>query len=131
MKKKAKKAKKTIKKLDHIQRLMKKWGKTLGWNKKIVKAIVTDYPIKKFELAPQDKVDDLQLYVDQVLKALGHPDALATDESYISDFLPFIGSMGRKEAFEKFSKKMKKLGIEVKFEDSIIEVAERLRNKSK
>ena len=129
MKKKAKNTKKITKKLDPAQRLMKKWGKTLGYNEKTVKAIITDYPIKKIELAPQDKVDDLQLYVDQVLKALGHSEALVTDESYISDFLPFIGSMGRKEAFEKFSKKMKKLGIEVKFEDSVIEVAERLKNK--
>lgn len=82
----------------------------------------------KFELASQDKVEELQPYIDKVLKALGHSGALVTDESYISDFLPFLGSMGREEAFVKFSKKMDKMGVKVYFIDSIIDVAERLKN---
>ena len=82
----------------------------------------------KFELAAQDKVNELRPYIDKILKALGHSEALVTDESYITDFMPFLGSMGGKEVFEKFSKKMKKMGIEVKLEDSVIEVAERLKN---
>jgi hypothetical protein len=43
----------------------------------------------RLELADQNVVHDLSLtpYVDRVLEALGHPDALATDESIIRHFL--------------------------------------------
>ncbi len=43
----------------------------------------------RLELADQNAVHDPSLapYVDRVLEALGHPDALATDESKIRDFL--------------------------------------------
>jgi hypothetical protein len=67
--------------------------------------------------------------VDKILKVLGHPEALVTDESYISDFLPFFSTEEKYRSFERFSKKMKKMGIEVDFQDSIIEVAERLKDK--
>jgi hypothetical protein len=44
---------------------------------------------KVFELADQNAVHDSSLapYVDRVLEAAGHPDALAIDESKIGDFL--------------------------------------------
>jgi hypothetical protein len=45
--------------------------------------------ISDFELADQNAVHDPSLapYVDRVLEALGHPDALATDESIVRHFL--------------------------------------------
>jgi hypothetical protein len=47
----------------------------------------------KFELADQNAVHDLSLapYVDRILEAMGHSDALVTDESKIGDFLEFGG----------------------------------------
>lgn len=81
----------------------------------------------KFELACHDETDKLSKQIDMVLEELGFPESLVTDESYISDFMPFLGSMGRKEEFDKFKGKMKRLGIEVKWEDSVIDVAKRLK----
>ena len=129
MKKIAKKTRKP-KKLDPAQKLMEKWGQVLSWERDGVKMIVKSYPAKntKIELAPYDKTDELRPYVNKVLKALGHKDALVTDESYVSDFLPFLGSQGRKEAFVKFSRKMKKMGIDVDYIDSVIDVAQRLKD---
>ncbi len=45
--------------------------------------------ISDLELADQNAVHDPSLapYVDRVLEALGHPDALATDESIVRHFL--------------------------------------------
>ena len=123
-----KKKSKFEKKFDKIEKSGKKaklsfeieWNPATGDIKPISKHI---------ELAAQDKTEELQKYVDKILKALGHSDALATDESYVSDFLPFLGSMDRKKEFEKFRKKMKKMGVDVEFHESIVEVAEKLKAK--
>lgn len=40
----------------------------------------------RIELAPTVLVDTLEPYVEQVLEALGHPEALVTDLSTIGDF---------------------------------------------
>jgi len=45
----------------------------------------------KIRHTPQVAVDDLAPYVAQVLDALGHPEALVTDDSFISDFLEVGG----------------------------------------
>jgi hypothetical protein len=47
----------------------------------------------KFELADQNAAHDPSLapYVDRILEAVEHPDALVTDESSIRDFLSFGG----------------------------------------
>jgi hypothetical protein len=52
---------------------------------------------KVFELADQNSVHDpsLTCYVGRVFEVLGHPDALATDESKIGDFLEFGGEPHR------------------------------------
>jgi hypothetical protein len=41
----------------------------------------------EIEMAPQVAVDDLGPFVDKVCEAIGHPEALVTDESCVSDFL--------------------------------------------
>jgi len=48
-------------------------------------------PEKEIELAPTEARDALDEYVSRVLAALGHPEALATDESLVSDFLDVTG----------------------------------------
>lgn len=67
-----------------------------------------------FELAPQDKVFEFEYEVGLILETLGHPEALVTDESKISDF--------REETDEI----AELLGVEVNREDYIWQVAERL-----
>ena len=54
-------------------------------------------PGKKITFAPQDGVDALHEEVTALLELLGHPEALVTDESHITDFLEF-GLKG--EAYE-------------------------------
>jgi hypothetical protein len=51
--------------------------------------IATSSSDTRLELADQNAVHDPSLapYVDRVLEALGHPDALATDESMVRHFL--------------------------------------------
>jgi hypothetical protein len=85
----------------------------------------------KFELSPQCQIKEFEKEINIILKALGYDpyEALITDESFISDFMPFLGSMGRKEEFKKFEKKMNKLGIKVDWLDSVIDVAKKLRDR--
>lgn len=83
--------------------------------------------ITNIELARHDIVDDLGKEIDIILKALGHSEALVTDESWVSDFLPFLSSMDREKAFKNFKKKMAKIGIKVCFHDSIIDIAKRIK----
>jgi hypothetical protein len=40
-------------------------------------------------LAPQDAVDQFDAQIQRVLLALGHDEALVTDESQVFDFLPW------------------------------------------
>lgn len=43
------------------------------------------------KFAPSDEVVTLEHWVGVILEALGHPEAMVTDESFISDFSPFSG----------------------------------------
>jgi len=73
--------------------------------------------IKKFEMAPSNKVKKLELWVKQVLKIIGHPDALVTDMSTIWDFIDT-------DENEKFLPKWsKKLGFKISGDDYIWEIA--------
>lgn len=81
----------------------------------------------EFELASQDNVDKFEKEVSVVLKALGYTEYLVTDESAVSDFLPF--SAHREKCFNKFKKKMNSIGVEVNKNDMIIDVAKRIKDK--
>ena len=83
----------------------------------------------KIVSAPQDKVEELQSWVDQVLGAAGHPEAYVTDESLISDFVSIFAEKDEKEKRAKDISN--KLGVSVKSEDCIIKIAERLRDKER
>ena len=72
----------------------------------------------KIVLAEQDYTNLFQGEIGIVLDALGHPEALVTDTSIVSDFL-----FSRKE-LKNISKK---LGVKVSSQDYVWEVAARIR----
>ena len=74
----------------------------------------------RIELASQVLTDTYEDEVEQVLTALGHPDALVTDESAISDF----DVRGDDECLAL----SKVLGVPVNHGDYILDVAKRLRS---
>jgi hypothetical protein len=76
---------------------------------------------KKFEIAEQDKVNERQKSVRVLLKALGHPVALVTDESMVSDFLDFFSQERRDKQLKRLEKK---LGFPVRENDYVWQVAE-------
>ena len=82
--------------------------------------------VRGFELANTDKTDSIESYIDKVVRALGHKDALVTDESYITDFLDvFTPSNEKVKMLKKLSKKLK---VEISINDYVWQVAERLRD---
>lgn len=83
----------------------------------------------KIVSAPQDKVKELQSWVNQVLNAAGHPEAYITDESLISDFVSIFAKRDEREKRAKYISN--KLGVSVKLRDYIIKIAERLRDKER
>jgi len=81
--------------------------------------------IRKIELAPQDEVDQLEPYIYKVLEALGHPEALVTDESYISDFLCIVDE---KEADGELKIACDKLGFNFSKLDSVVDIARKVKD---
>ena len=78
----------------------------------------------KIELASQDEVSQLEPYIEKVLEALGHPEALVTDESWILDFLCIVDE---KEAALELKEACEKLGFSFDKSDSIVDVAKRVK----
>jgi hypothetical protein len=74
----------------------------------------------RIELASTVLVDTLDSYVELVLNALGHPDALVTDLSRVGDF--------GLDADERFAASAR-LGVTLSDDDYIYEVAQLLRDK--
>jgi hypothetical protein len=74
------------------------------------------------ELASTVLVDTLKSYVELVLKALKHPEALVTDLSTIGDF-------GLDD--DERSSASALLGVTLSHTDYIYEVAQRLRNRAR
>lgn len=79
---------------------------------------------KTIELARQEESKKLEKYVNRVLKALGHPEALITDESMVWDMIGTFGEDMQKE----LDKARKKLKININSNELIINVAKRLRD---
>lgn len=81
---------------------------------------------KIITLASTDNVKNYEKEIEKILKILGYPEALVTDESRISDFFNIFGN----DTDDK--KKIKKLEKNVNFclrrNDLIITVAEYMRN---
>ena len=83
---------------------------------------------KRVVLASDDKGEVNYGYVMKVLEALGHPEALVTDESEVYDFM-----LGMDEKKEKkwLSALGKRLGVEVQGNDYIWEVAKKIQESEK
>jgi hypothetical protein len=79
---------------------------------------------KKIELASQDKIIELEPYINKVLRALGHSEALVTDESLISDFLNIFD---QKERDKQLKKLIKKLKLKIDDGDYVWKVAEQIK----
>lgn len=71
----------------------------------------------RVEIAPQDKIVDHRQQVDRILRDIGFPEALVTDESCFSDFPLEDADYGRLS---------RQYGFEVGRRDHIAAVAERL-----
>lgn len=79
----------------------------------------------KFELAKQDKVMSLEDKVAIVVKKLGHPEALVTDENRISDFRPLF--RGTWEFDKSWLPKLSaKFGFPIAYDDLIVDVAKKI-----
>jgi hypothetical protein len=72
---------------------------------------------KTVELASQERIAMLTTQVERVLEAIGHPEALVTDESSVSDFYLEPNELEDVKT---------KLGVEVNRDDLIVDVATRL-----
>jgi hypothetical protein len=83
---------------------------------------------KTVELAPQARTARLEPFVQRVLDALGHPEALVTDESMISDFVPHHDSSGADpENMRWLTTVGRQLGMMVSYQDLIVDIAEQLQ----
>jgi hypothetical protein len=81
---------------------------------------------RKFVLASQDQCLKYRGEILKLLKALGHPAALVTDESIIGDFLMMGASAPAAEEFlEEVSRE---LGVEVGARDRLIDLAKDMRD---
>ena len=93
---------------------------------------------KRVEFAPDEKVstEALAPYVDEVLSAVGHPEAWISDLSSVGDFAPFDEDKDEKgnpvlfrgPATESWLIAVNdKLGFEVEMDDRIYKLAEKLK----
>lgn len=80
-------------------------------------------------LAQQKEVKKLEEYIDKVVAALGHKEALVTDESYVSDFLTINFNQDSKCAVireKELKRACKKLKMKIEAGELVIDVAKRL-----
>jgi len=82
--------------------------------------------IKKVEIAPATKIDPK--WAPKVLKLLGHPEALVSDESTVGDFLFAFDKKIRVKQLEKLNKKF---GFEVRAADPIWKLIEKFKRNQK
>jgi hypothetical protein len=78
----------------------------------------------KIELSQQNYVDQYEEQVKFILKTLGHPEALVTDETLIWDLLHMFDSGGYDKQLAKMSKKV---GFSVEPNDVLWKVAKKIK----
>lgn len=83
----------------------------------------------RIEIADQDKVDFFEKQIDIVLKALGHPEALVTDESMVTDFMSHFGSFQDASNLPKMQALEFLMGRTVKYNEYIWQLANELSKK--
>lgn len=79
---------------------------------------------REFELASTDLIEKHESEIDELLELLGHPEALVTDESYVSDFLDIFDREAGNKVLDGVSQK---LGMGIDRKESMIGIAQRLR----
>lgn len=108
-----------------------KKAKAKGKTKKLVSTSTslivpnTKIKIKNIKLASTKQTDKYEKEIDIVLRALGHTEALVTDESSIGDFLDIFGD--KKSWDAKLKKVSKKLNLQVSMGDLLIDVAKKIK----
>jgi hypothetical protein len=94
---------------------------------KKTKDVITDMAGWKIVMADDDRVRELGDRILPVLAALGHPEALITDESTVSDFVDVFSTERQRSAILKGVSK--RLGVEVKGDDLVVDVVRRVRER--
>lgn len=79
--------------------------------------------MKKIQFESSDEIEFMRETINQILEALGHPEAFVTDLSAIDHFSDMM------EGFkpEYLAELEKNLGVVVKNEDLLVDVARRMR----
>ena len=94
---------------------------------KKAKIIKVKGPIQRhIAIAQAQNIKVYDAYVGSVLNALGFTEALVTDESQVSDFLPAFGTKRSKANVTFLAKSSRKLGFEIQPEDYIWQIARKL-----
>ena len=94
------------------------------------KKILDKFKNAKIEMASTDDVSKYQKEIRVILKILGHPEALVSDESSIWDFLSHFGSKEENKEYnqEMLEKISCRLALDIKPDDLLIDIAKRIRN---
>lgn len=77
----------------------------------------------KKTIITQDKVEALQPYIDEILEAIGYPEALVTDESSVYDFGCFSDTLEH----QLIQKIRGAFGLTVGAHEPFVVVAEKIR----
>ena len=81
-----------------------------------------------YTMASVDKVEKLEIFIDMVLEALGHSEAIVTDESELCDFLDIFYEPEETEA--SLDDLRERFGIKINDEyEKIVDLAERIKEK--
>jgi hypothetical protein len=121
-KKSSKKAtKKVVKRTKKVVRVpVKKQEKVQEFDFSKAEKVGDRFKGKQIVLAPQDKVEELSHYIALILEAIGHSEALVTDESTIYDF-----SLEQDE----MERAIEELEMEFTTDDYLIDIAEKMHNR--
>jgi hypothetical protein len=76
----------------------------------------------RVESAPTDRVAQYRSEIDQILAALGHPEAFVTDESSLSDF-----PLRDDDDGPSLTELAVELGVRVRRQERLVEIAQRMR----
>jgi len=80
--------------------------------------------MKHITLAKEDNIKKYTKYVDKILKAFGHTDALVTDETIIMDFISVF--LSKEEQVVELTKAERKLGFDLYPDELLWKSAQRL-----
>jgi|RhiMetdeSRZDD1v2_1073273.scaffolds.fasta_scaffold3681592_2 hypothetical protein len=77
---------------------------------------------RRWKLASQHEIEIFRPEIDDVLAALGHPEALVTDKSRLSDF------EDARDAMDLVALRMR-VGVPLERDDLLVDIAARMRAK--